>query len=171
MPFFSTKTLWYGLEHSQILHYFSLPLQDRAQPLDIMDLTGGRVRAIREPRDGFEELEAISHSFAVEFQDGDGPWSMFADSGEDKVHNYSFIFYLVADCSIIRTFWSACSVKPRGYDTLFLLYANFYYYILIPCVPDVHTFSYTILHVCDECVSVPCSSSMNDEHNTARVSG
>ena len=50
-----------------------------------MLLSGGRVAAIKEPTEGYEELEAIPHAFAVEFTDGDGPWCLFADSSEDKV--------------------------------------------------------------------------------------
>lgn len=59
-------------------------VQDRGQALDIMEIAGGRVKAIREPSEGYDELEAIPHSFAVEFVD-DGPWSFFADSADDKV--------------------------------------------------------------------------------------
>lgn len=47
---------------------------------------GGRVGAIREPQEGYDELQAIPYSFAVEFTDGDGPWCMFADTAEDKVN-------------------------------------------------------------------------------------
>lgn len=65
--------------------------QDRASPLDIMSLGGGRVGAIKEPSEGYEELEAIPHSFAVEFTDGDGPWCLFADSAEDKVSRVPFM--------------------------------------------------------------------------------
>ncbi|KAI5121878.1 hypothetical protein M0805_001084 [Coniferiporia weirii] len=57
---------------------------DRASPLDIMSLAGGRVAAIKEPHEGYDELEAILHSFAVEFTDGEGAWCMFSDSAEDK---------------------------------------------------------------------------------------
>ena len=40
--------------------------------------------AIKEPNEGYDELEAIPHSFAVEFSD-DSPWCMYADSEEEKV--------------------------------------------------------------------------------------
>jgi len=42
------------------------------------------VRGLREWNEGYEELEAIPHSFAVELEDG-APWLFFADSAEDKV--------------------------------------------------------------------------------------
>ena len=45
----------------------------------------GKVRGIREWNEGYEDLEAIPHSFVVEFVDGQAPWSMFADSEEEKV--------------------------------------------------------------------------------------
>ena len=51
----------------------------------------GRIRAIKEPHEGYDELEAIPHSFAVEFKDGEGPWSMFCDTAEDKVSIVLFI--------------------------------------------------------------------------------
>lgn len=50
-----------------------------------MILERGRVAAIKEPDEGYDELEAIPHSFAVEFTDGDGAWCMYCDSAEDKV--------------------------------------------------------------------------------------
>ncbi|KLO13253.1 hypothetical protein SCHPADRAFT_940502 [Schizopora paradoxa] len=58
---------------------------DRTQPMDTMSFGGGRVASIKEPAEGcYEELEAIPHSFAVEFNDGDGPWCLFTDSSDDK---------------------------------------------------------------------------------------
>lgn len=50
-----------------------------------MSLAGKRVAAIKEPYEGYDELEAIPHSFAVEFADGEGAWSMFSDFEDDKV--------------------------------------------------------------------------------------
>jgi len=59
--------------------------QDRTQPMDTLSFGGGRVASIKEPAEGcYEELEAIPHSFAVEFNDGDGPWCLFTDSDDDK---------------------------------------------------------------------------------------
>src|SRR6266436_5899366 len=52
--------------------------------MDSIELRG-RVSALREWHEGYEELEAIDYSFALEFKDGQGPWSMFCDSEEDKV--------------------------------------------------------------------------------------
>jgi len=59
-------------------------LKDVSQPVDSIEL-GGRVSALREWHEGYEELEALDYSFALEFKDGQGPWSMFCDSEEDKV--------------------------------------------------------------------------------------
>lgn len=60
-----------------------ITVQELGQPLDSVELRG-RVSALREWHEGYEELESIDHSFAVEFKDR-GPWSMFCDSEEDKV--------------------------------------------------------------------------------------
>ncbi|KAF4611061.1 hypothetical protein D9613_006803 [Agrocybe pediades] len=43
----------------------------------------GKVQALKEWSDGYEDLEAIAYSFVVEFNDGDY-WSMYADSEEEK---------------------------------------------------------------------------------------
>lgn len=59
-------------------------MQDLGQILDKVELRG-HVRGLREWDEGFEDLEAIPHSFAIEFTDGRGPWAMFADSEEEKV--------------------------------------------------------------------------------------
>jgi len=56
---------------------------DTQQPLDALELRG-LVRALREWNEGYEYLGAIPFSFAIEFKDGRGHWSMFADSEEDK---------------------------------------------------------------------------------------
>ncbi|KAG1749634.1 uncharacterized protein EDB91DRAFT_1108799 [Suillus paluster] len=53
-----------------------------AKPLDVIPLDG-RVDSLAEWYEGFEELEAIPHSFAVRFVDG-VEWRMFADSAEEK---------------------------------------------------------------------------------------
>lgn len=47
-------------------------------------LNDGRVSGIREPHEGHEELEAIPHAFAVEFNDGEDAWAIFCDNNEDK---------------------------------------------------------------------------------------
>lgn len=55
----------------------------------------GRIQALREWDEGFDELKAIPFSFAVEFRDDEGPWSMYADSEEEKVrHAYHGLFRL-----------------------------------------------------------------------------
>ena len=48
-------------------------------------LNDGRVSGVKEPDEGHEELEAIPHAFAVEFNDGEDAWAMFCDNNEDKV--------------------------------------------------------------------------------------
>jgi len=58
--------------------------KDMSHAVDSIELRG-RVSALREWHEGYEELEAINHSFALEFDDGQGPWSLFCDSEEDKV--------------------------------------------------------------------------------------
>lgn len=55
--------------------------EETAQPLDIVTLS--EIRHIKEWHEGFEELEGIPHSFAVEFRTG-LRWSLFADSETDK---------------------------------------------------------------------------------------
>lgn len=57
--------------------------QDLTQTVDKLDVRGA-VRALKEPKDGYEDLEAIPFSFAIEFHDR-GAWSVFADSEEEKV--------------------------------------------------------------------------------------
>ncbi|KAG1777378.1 hypothetical protein EV702DRAFT_1197354 [Suillus placidus] len=52
------------------------------KPLDVLPLDG-RIDALAEWYEGFEELEAIPHSFALRFVDG-VEWRMFADSAEEK---------------------------------------------------------------------------------------
>jgi len=55
--------------------------QETTQPLDTVSLS--EIRHIKEWHEGFEELEGIPHSFAVEFHTG-FCWSLFADSETDK---------------------------------------------------------------------------------------
>ncbi|OAX40298.1 hypothetical protein K503DRAFT_768699 [Rhizopogon vinicolor AM-OR11-026] len=52
------------------------------KPLDVLPLDG-RIDSLAEWYEGFEELEAIPHSFAVRFVDG-VEWRMYADSAEEK---------------------------------------------------------------------------------------
>lgn len=58
-------------------------VQEVAKALDVLPLDG-RVDSMAEWYEGFEELEAIPHSFAVRFVDG-FEWRMYADSAEEKV--------------------------------------------------------------------------------------
>lgn len=66
-----------------------------SQALDIVDLRG-RVRALKESYEGYEELEAIPHAFVLEFTDGPGPWSFFCDKEEDKVVLVIFFWLTIA---------------------------------------------------------------------------
>ena len=44
-----------------------------------------RIQRVREWEDGFEDLQSIPYSFALELKDLRDAWSMFSDSNEDKV--------------------------------------------------------------------------------------
>jgi hypothetical protein len=81
--YMSPKVLCVGIrKYVSFIHGGSC--QDAHQVLDTVELNG-KVRGIREWNEGYEDLEAIPYSFAVEFVDDRGPWSMFADSEEEKV--------------------------------------------------------------------------------------
>ncbi|KAJ7245139.1 hypothetical protein B0H12DRAFT_1127941 [Mycena haematopus] len=68
---------------STVFFYRSQKERDLGQILDQIDLRG-QVRGLREWNEGYEDLKAIPFSFAVEFNDGREPWSMFSDSEEEK---------------------------------------------------------------------------------------
>lgn len=53
------------------------------KPLESIPLS--KIRRIREWQDGFEDLQSIPHSFALELQGVRDAWSMFTDSSDDKV--------------------------------------------------------------------------------------
>ncbi|KAF8159749.1 hypothetical protein B0H34DRAFT_704656 [Crassisporium funariophilum] len=57
--------------------------KDMADALETTDLKG-KLRGLKEWYEGYEDLEAIAFSFVVEFRDGQEPWSMYADSEEEK---------------------------------------------------------------------------------------
>jgi hypothetical protein len=65
--------------------------QEITTPIHALELS--RVRALREWHEGYDELEAIPNSFAVELQD-DAPCLFFADSAEDKVCRDSHHIYV-----------------------------------------------------------------------------
>ena len=56
--------------------------QEMAKPMDTAALDG-RVDRVCEWWEGFEELEAIPHSFAIKFIDGQD-WLMYADTSDEK---------------------------------------------------------------------------------------
>ncbi|KAL0953463.1 hypothetical protein HGRIS_004695 [Hohenbuehelia grisea] len=63
--------------------FFRGPKDAPEQVLDKI-LLRSRVSGLREWDQGYDELEAIPHSFAVEFFDDRSPWSLFADTEEEK---------------------------------------------------------------------------------------
>ncbi|KAF9449948.1 hypothetical protein P691DRAFT_758611 [Macrolepiota fuliginosa MF-IS2] len=62
--------------------YFYRNPKDLTQAMDRLEVRGA-VKALKEPKDGYEDLKAIPFSFAIEFHDR-APWAMFADSEEEK---------------------------------------------------------------------------------------
>ena len=98
---------------------------------------------IKEPDEGYEELSAIPHSFAVEFTHDDGPWSMFADSAEDKV---SFMFHTESLCSEsdinrhYRTFLSVYFLKRLDCRIFLCIFHNIY----LMYRPSYPSYLYTI---------------------------
>ncbi|KAG6884631.1 hypothetical protein C0993_009436 [Termitomyces sp. T159_Od127] len=72
--------------------YFYRSPKDTQQYLDKVDLRG-TIRGLREWSEGYEDLEAIPHSFAIEFKDERGHWSMFSDSEEEKYKLLGLLHY------------------------------------------------------------------------------
>lgn len=67
-----------------------LPCQETDQPLEAVKLAD--VRNVKDWQEGYEELEGIPHSFAMEFGDGRYAWSMYTDSAEDKVSVWDYAY-------------------------------------------------------------------------------
>ncbi|KAH0828917.1 hypothetical protein J3R83DRAFT_2338 [Lanmaoa asiatica] len=61
--------------------------RDSTRSVDLIHLDG-RIESFNEWYEGFEELEAIPHSFAVKFVDG-RTWLMYADTEQDKARSGS----------------------------------------------------------------------------------
>lgn len=59
-------------------------MQELGKVLDTIELQG-RLRGVKEWSDGFEELRAIEHSFALDFGDLQEPISAYTDSAREKV--------------------------------------------------------------------------------------
>lgn len=74
------KRRYYQLDDDALM-LFKNP-EELSLPLETVALA--TIRHIREWQEGYEELEGVSHSFAVEFGGGREAWSMFADSAQDK---------------------------------------------------------------------------------------
>ncbi|KAJ3755102.1 hypothetical protein EV360DRAFT_50382 [Lentinula raphanica] len=66
--------------------------KDMNQILDEVELRG-QIEGLREPHEGFEELESIQHSFAVVFKDGREPWSIYGDTEEEKLRMLAMLYY------------------------------------------------------------------------------
>ncbi|KAJ4473779.1 hypothetical protein J3R30DRAFT_3377648 [Lentinula aciculospora] len=66
--------------------------KDMNQVLDEVELRG-QIAGFREPNEGFEELKAIKHSFAIEFKDGRDPWAVFGDTEEEKIKMLGMLQY------------------------------------------------------------------------------
>lgn len=77
--------------------------------VDRLDVRGA-VKGLKEPKDGYEDLEAIPFSFAVEFKDR-GPWSMFADSEEEKVWSVCCLVYGRYLTCYSLSYWDYCSLE------------------------------------------------------------
>lgn len=58
-------------------------MQDNSQVVETLPLA--RIKRVREWQEGFEELEAIPHSFALELKGEREPRGMFTDGADDKV--------------------------------------------------------------------------------------
>ena len=52
----------------------------------------GRLRAVKEWSDGFEELRAIEHSFVLDFGDLQEPVSAYTDTAREKVSLLPYLF-------------------------------------------------------------------------------
>ncbi|KAF8972610.1 hypothetical protein BDZ97DRAFT_1913112 [Flammula alnicola] len=77
----SWKRRFYKFVGSTVFIYRSS--KDLTTVLEKVDLRG-KVRGLKEWNQGYDDLEAIAFSFVVEFKNGQDPWSMFADSEEEK---------------------------------------------------------------------------------------
>jgi hypothetical protein len=66
-------------------------LQDLNQVLDKLILRG-ELAALREWDEGYEELKALPHAFALEFKDHRSPWAMYTETEEEKVACSSELF-------------------------------------------------------------------------------
>ncbi|KAG6827703.1 hypothetical protein H0H92_010704 [Tricholoma furcatifolium] len=72
--------------------YFYRNPKDTQQYLDKIELRG-TIHGLREWNEGYEDLAAIPHSFAIEFKDKRGHWSMFSDSEEEKYKLLGLLHY------------------------------------------------------------------------------
>ncbi|KAH9935860.1 uncharacterized protein BXZ73DRAFT_89359 [Epithele typhae] len=76
----SYKRRYFQLREDALILYKDA--EDDSKALETIQLS--RIRRIREAQDGFEDLQAIPYSFALEIQGHHDAWSMFTDSNEDK---------------------------------------------------------------------------------------
>ncbi|KAF8661368.1 hypothetical protein AX16_001462 [Volvariella volvacea WC 439] len=78
--------------------YFYRSPKDMHQILETVSCRGA-ISALREWNEGYEELEAIPHSFVIEFTDDRGSWSMYADSEEEKHLGRGIAAYVILVCT------------------------------------------------------------------------
>ncbi|KAI0629188.1 hypothetical protein C8Q77DRAFT_1142573 [Trametes polyzona] len=76
----SWKRRYFQLRESELVLFKDA--EDNSQPLETVPLE--RVQRIREWQEGFEELEPIPNSFALEVKGEREPRSMFTDNADDK---------------------------------------------------------------------------------------
>jgi len=98
--------------------------------LDKVELRG-KIRGLREWQEGYEELEAIPCSFAIEFKDFSndwGTWSVYTDSEEEKVCIICGFFLrgltlpFSSSYSLFYTMQLVCKMIPFRYESDSLLY-------------------------------------------------
>lgn len=76
-----------------------LAIQDSIRPLETIELRS-QVEGVMDWWEGFEELKAIPHSFAIALNHGQGSIAVFMDSATDKVCLVSHAF---CDISLISS--------------------------------------------------------------------
>ncbi|KAH9933334.1 uncharacterized protein B0H18DRAFT_983091 [Fomitopsis serialis] len=74
------KRRYYQLDDETL--YLFKSKEETDQSLEAVKLSV--VASAKDWQEGYEELEGVPHSFAVEFSDGRYAWSMYTDSAEDK---------------------------------------------------------------------------------------
>ncbi|KAH9840121.1 uncharacterized protein C8Q71DRAFT_855409 [Rhodofomes roseus] len=76
------KRRYYQLDDEKL--YLFKNKEETDQPQEAVKVS--TVGSVKDWQEGYEELEGVPHSFAVEFGDGRYAWSMYTDSAEEKEH-------------------------------------------------------------------------------------